>query len=212
MLRIGVLASGSGSNFQALIESVESKYIPDVEIAVLISDKKNSYAIERARKHGIDAIYVDAQSLGRGGTDEKIIKELKSRGVGLVCLAGYMRIITKKLIGEFPNAVMNIHPALLPSFKGLSAQRQAFEYGVKIAGCTVHFVDEEVDNGPIILQAAVPVIVGDTEQALKDRILSMEHRIYPEAVKWFSEGRIKIHGRKVIVEGVSQQALGLREL
>ncbi|MBU0762988.1 MAG: phosphoribosylglycinamide formyltransferase [Candidatus Altiarchaeota archaeon] len=212
MARIGVLASGSGSNFQALIDAVESGYIPDSKIVVLISDKPGVLALERAKKHGIEAVYVDVKCFHtREGIDNKIVSELSKRKVEIVCLAGYMRIVTRVLLKKFPERVLNIHPALLPSFPGLHAQAQAYEYGVKISGCTVHFVDDRVDHGPIIIQAAVPVLENEDNESLRKRILAAEHKIYPHALKWLVEGRLKVVGRRVKVEGVSQAAQVLVE-
>ncbi|MCG6551937.1 MAG: phosphoribosylglycinamide formyltransferase [Candidatus Magnetominusculus sp. LBB02] len=197
MFRIGVLASGRGSNFQSLIDSIDSGAIK-AEVACLITDNPDAYATERAKRHNIPHVYMNPAS--KDMYYNAIADELTRRGVELVALAGFMRVVKKPLIAAFPMRIMNIHPALLPSFKGLHAQRQALDYGVKIAGCTVHFVDEGVDTGPIILQEAVPVLSGDTEETLSARILECEHRIYPRAIKLFIEGKLKITGNKVIVE------------
>ena len=200
MLKIGVLASGRGSNFQAIIDGVKSGYIK-AQIRVLITDKADAYVIERAKENGIEHLYLDPK--GHASKDEyfvKIAKELKKHDVGLVLLAGFMRIVRKPLLDAFPMKVMNIHPALLPSFPGLHGQKQAADYGVRISGCTVHFVDEGMDTGPIIIQAAVPVRPDDTEDSLSERILKYEHKIYPEAVRLFAEGRIDVRGRKVLIK------------
>lgn len=200
-LKIGVLASGRGSNFQAIIDSIETGFI-HAQILVLITDNPQAFSIERAKKHGID--YLITHPGNYSSRDEyfkNISAELKKRGVELVILAGFMRIVGKPLLDVYPNRVMNIHPALLPSFPGLHGQKQANDYGVKISGCTVHFVDEGMDTGPIIIQAAVPVKDDDTEETLSGRILDLEHKIFPEAIKMFSEGRIEIHGRKVRIKG-----------
>jgi len=200
-LRIGVLASGRGSNFQSIIDEIASHRLK-AEIVLLITDNPSAFAIERAQQHGIE--YLVILSKEYRSKDEffvKIAEELKKRGVGLVVLAGFMRIAGKPLIDAFPNRIMNIHPALLPSFPGLHGQRQSLEYGVKISGCTVHFVDEGMDTGPIIIQAAVPVLQNDTEETLSERILRYEHKIYPEAIRLFSEGRIEIEGRTVRIKG-----------
>lgn len=200
-LKIGVLASGRGSNFQAIIDSIETGYIR-ARITVLITDNPKAYSIERATKHGIDSLIMLPKNYG--SRDEyfgDISAELKKRGVELVVLAGFMRIVGKPLLDVYPNRVMNIHPALLPSFPGLHGQKQANDYGVKISGCTVHFVDEGMDTGPIIIQAAVAVRDADTEETVSERILRLEHKIFPEAIKIFSEGRIEIHGRKVRIKG-----------
>jgi len=196
--RIGVLASGRGSNFQAIIDAVESGYVKDAEIVVLISDVRDAFALERARKHGIEPLYISPKDFGkREEYDAKIVAELKKRKVGLVLLAGYMRIVTPVFVKAFKNRMMNIHPALLPSFPGLHAQKQALDYGVKVSGCTVHFVDEEVDHGPILLQKAVDVLDGDTEESLSARILEQEHKVYATAVKLYTEGKMSVSGRKV---------------
>jgi len=197
LLRVGVLASGRGSNFQALVEAAESGRIPAV-VAVLISDRAAAPALDIARARGIEAIFLDPKQYPTREAHEKaIIAALEERRVGLVCHAGYMRILTPTYIEHFRGRAFNIHPSLLPAFPGLHAQRQALEHGVRVAGATVHFVDEGVDTGPIVLQAAVPVLPGDTEDTLSRRILTEEHRIYPEAVSLFAEGRLRIDGRIV---------------
>lgn len=197
ILRLGVLASGRGSNFQSIIDEIESRRL-NAEIAVLVTDNPSAFAIERAKRHGIE--YLVMRPKEYSSKDEyflKIAEELRKRNVELVVLAGFMRIVRKPLIDAFPNRIMNIHPALLPAFPGLHGQRQALEYGAKISGCTVHFVDEGMDTGPIIIQAAVPVFQDDTEETLSERILRFEHKIYPEAIRLFSEGRIEVEGRMV---------------
>ncbi|MEW6586020.1 MAG: phosphoribosylglycinamide formyltransferase [Nitrospirota bacterium] len=200
MLRIGVLASGRGSNFQSLIDAIERGAFR-AEIALLITDNPSAFAIERAGKHGVEyRVMRPEEYASRDEYYRQIADTLKTADVGLVVLAGFMRIVGKPLIEAFPDRVMNIHPALLPSFPGLHGQKQALEYGAKVSGCTVHFVDEGVDTGPIIIQAAVPVLQGDTEDSLSARILEMEHKIYPEAVRLFSEGRIEVRGRQVRVK------------
>ena len=200
MARIVVLASGSGSNFQSLIDNVERGFISKSRIVIAVSDKIDAHALERARKHKIEALYLNPKDYpSREDYDRKIVQEMKARKVDLVLLAGYMRIVTPALLNEFPNAVMNIHPALLPSFPGLHAQKQALDWGVKVSGCTVHYVDSQVDHGPIIIQAAVPVEEGDTEETLAARILKQEHRIYPQAVKWHVEGKLALKDRRVTV-------------
>ena len=201
-LRLGVLASGRGSNFQSIIDAVDNKALK-AEIVLLITDNPAAFAIERAKKHGIEYLVIRPKEFSSG--DEfygKISGELQSRGVDLVILAGFMRIIGKPLIDVFPNRIMNIHPALLPAFPGLHAQKQALEHGVRIAGCTVHFVDEGMDTGPIIIQAAVPVYPDDNEETLSERILKFEHKIYPEAIRLFAEGRIAVDGRTVKIREV----------
>lgn len=200
-LTLGVLASGSGSNFQSIIDNIESGFI-SAAIAVLITDNPQARAIERAKNHNIDALVIrPADFTDKGEYYSHIADEFKKRGVTLVILAGFMRVVDKVLIDRYPNRIMNIHPALLPSFPGLHGQRQAADYGVKIAGCTVHFVDEGVDTGPIIVQAAVPAYHDDTEDTLGARILMQEHRIFPYAIKLYSEGKLCVEGRKVIIKG-----------
>ena len=202
-LNIAVLISGRGSNLQAIIDAVEAGGIKNTVIRVVVSNKKDAYGLERARRHGIPAVFIDDTPFKgrRREYDEEVAKRLEEHGVtredGLVLLAGYMRILSPEFIDRFNGRIMNIHPSLLPAFPGLEAQKQALEYGVKIVGCTVHFVDVKVDAGPIILQASVPVEDGDTVETLSERILREEHRIYPEAVRLFAEGRLRIEGRKV---------------
>lgn len=201
-LKIGVLASGTGSNFQAIIDSIETGYI-SAQINVLITDNPQAFSIERAKKHGIETLIMRPKNYtSRDEYFKDIAAELKKREVELAVLAGFMRIVGKPLLDIYPNRVMNIHPAILPSFPGLHGQKQANDYGVKISGCTVHFVDEGMDTGPIIIQAAVPVKDDDTEETLSGRILKLEHKIYPEAIKLFSEGRIELNGRKVRIKGI----------
>jgi phosphoribosylglycinamide formyltransferase-1 len=200
-IRIGVLVSGRGSNLQALIDSVKAGRL-DAQIAVVLSDVENAFALERARSAGIEARYIDpgpARSRLSDKAEAEIASTLEGAGVDLVALAGFMRILSPDLVRRFKYRMMNIHPSLLPSFPGLHVQRQALDYGVKFSGCTVHFVDEGVDSGPIIIQAAVPVLDADTEEALAERILREEHRIYTEAIRLFAEGRLKIEGRRVTV-------------
>lgn len=202
-LKIAVLASGRGSNFQAIIGSIESGGL-SAEISLLITDNKKAYAVERAKKHGIEHLVVTPkEAASRDEYYRTIASILEKKGVQLIVLAGFMRIIGKPLIDAFPNRIMNIHPALLPSFPGLHGQQQASDYGVKISGCTVHFVDEGMDTGPIIMQAAVPVHDTDTEETLSERILKAEHKIYPAAIKLFAEGRIEVIGRKVHIKNNS---------
>jgi phosphoribosylglycinamide formyltransferase-1 len=199
-LKLGVLASGRGSNFQSIIDAISSSRLK-AEIAILITDNPLAFAVERAKKHGIEYLVIRPKEYS--SKDDffiKIAEELKKRDVGLVVLAGFMRIAGKPLIDAFPNMIMNIHPALLPSFPGLHGQKQAIEYGVKISGCTVHFVDEGIDTGPVIIQAAVPVFQDDTEETLSERILKLEHSIYPEAIRLFSEGRIEIEGKRIRIK------------
>lgn len=200
-LKIGLLASGRGSNFQSIIDSIESGYI-QARINVLITDNPKAFSIERAEKHGIESLVMLSKNYAsRDEYFREITAELKKRDVELVVLAGFMRIVGKPLLDAYPDKVMNIHPALLPSFPGLHGQKQANDYGVKISGCTVHFVDEGMDTGPVIIQAAVPVRDDDTEETLAERILRLEHKIFPEAIKLFAEGRIKMQGRRVVIKG-----------
>ncbi len=196
---IGVLVSGRGSNLQSIIDHVESGYLKNVKLSVVISDVKDAFALERAKMYGINAVFIDPHAYeSKMGFEEKIIATLKDYNVDLVLLAGYMRILGSEVIRAYRDRIMNIHPALLPSFKGLHGPRQALEYGVKVAGCTVHFVDEGVDSGPIILQSCVSVKDNDTESTLASRILEQEHRIFPEAIKLFTEGKLKVDGRIVL--------------
>lgn len=197
-VKIAVLVSGRGSNLQAIMDSIEKGYINNAAINVVISNKADAYALERARNHGINAIFLDPSEYGRDEYDRAILNVLNQYDTDLLLLAGYFRILGNEIIKAYRNRIMNIHPSLLPAFKGLHAQRQAFEYGVKVAGCTVHFVDEGLDSGPIILQNCVPVLPGDTEETLTARILEQEHVIYPEAVRLFTEGKLKIEGRNVV--------------
>ena len=196
--RIGVLLSGRGSNFEALAESVSAGRIPNARIAVVVSNKPDAPGLERAKTRGIPALSIPSKGLAREEYDRKVAAVLQERKVDLICLAGYMRLLSPYFVAAFPQRIINIHPSLLPSFPGLESQKQALEYGVKFAGCTVHFVDENLDAGPIILQAVVPVENSDDEHSLSERILKEEHRIYTEGVKIVLEGNYKIEGRRVI--------------
>jgi phosphoribosylglycinamide formyltransferase-1 len=198
-LRIGVLASGRGSNLQAIIDAIEGGKL-DCRLAVVVSDRADARALERARKHGAEAVFLDPKAHGsREAFDQAVLAVLGEHRVELVCLAGYMRVLSPTFVRALPGQIMNIHPALLPSFPGLHAQRQALRHGVKISGATVHFVDEGVDTGPIICQAAVPVREDDTEETLSARILEQEHQLYPRAIRLFAEGRLSLLGRRVLV-------------
>src|SRR3972149_2332814 len=198
-LKIGVLASGRGSNLQAIIDASEKGEI-EAEVTVVVSDKSDAYALVRAKKHAIPNLHIDPKSFkDKTAYEQAVAEKLRGYHVGLVLLAGYMRLVTKVLIDAFDGNVMNIHPALLPSFRGLHAQRQAIEYGVRFSGCTVHYVTEDVDGGPVITQAVVPVYETDTEETLSERILEKEHRIYPEAIRLFAEGRLRRAGRRVLI-------------
>jgi phosphoribosylglycinamide formyltransferase-1 len=198
-LRLAVLASGRGSNLQAIIEAIEKGRL-DATLAVVISNKAEAPALERARTHGAPAVFLDPKATpDREAYDAVILEHLRTYNVGLVALAGYMKIVTRVLIEAYPDRIMNIHPSLLPSFPGLKAQQQALDWGVKVSGCTVHFVTEGVDAGPIIRQATVPVLEGDTAESLEARILTEEHRIYPEAIQLFAEGRLTVEERHVSI-------------
>ncbi|MHB8101411.1 MAG: phosphoribosylglycinamide formyltransferase [Methanosarcina sp.] len=198
VVKIAVLVSGRGSNLQAIIDSIERGYIKNAEINVVISNKADAYALERARSHGVNAVFLDPSEYDKAKYDREILNVLKRDNTDLLLLAGYFRLLGNEIIEAYRNKILNIHPSLLPAFKGLHAQKQAFEYGVKVAGCTVHFVDEGLDSGPIIIQSCVPVLQGDTEETLTDRILEKEHIIYPEAVRLFVEGKLKIEGTNVV--------------
>jgi phosphoribosylglycinamide formyltransferase-1 len=200
MINVGVLASGRGTNLQAIIEAIEEGKI-EGRISIVISDNQDAFALKRAEQHNIETQYINFRKFkDREDYDKEIIKFLKEKKVELVVLAGYMRILTPYFIKVYKNKIMNIHPALLPSFPGLHAQKQAVEHGVKVSGCTVHFVDEGVDLGPIILQKAVEVKDDDTEESLAERILKEEHQIYPRAIQLFCQGRLVIKGRKVFIK------------
>jgi phosphoribosylglycinamide formyltransferase-1 len=201
--RVAVLVSGRGSNLQSIIDKSKSREI-DAEVAVVLSDDKVAFALERARKAGIEAHYIDPEVTRPvliGNAEDNYINTLKEYKVDLVCLAGFMRIVKEKMIAEFKWKMMNIHPSLLPSFKGLRVQKKALDYGVRFAGATVHFVTGDVDGGPVILQAVVPVYQDDTEESLSSRILKEEHRIYPEAIDLFSKNKLKIKDNRVFIEG-----------
>lgn len=197
MLSLGVLISGRGSNLQAIIDASEGGKIP-AKVVVVISNDPNAGGLEKAKKHNIPAIVIEPKAFKDKNTYElEIVKELKKHNVELVCLAGYMRIVGPVLLEHFPMKVINIHPSLLPSFPGLHAQRQALGHGVTVTGCTVHFVDEGCDTGPIIVQSAVPVKENDTEETLSERILQQEHHIYPLAIEFIAKDKLKTEGRIV---------------
>jgi phosphoribosylglycinamide formyltransferase-1 len=196
--RIGVLLSGRGSNFEALADSIASGRIPNAEIAIVISNREDAPGIDRAKTRGLVNRVIPSKGLERETYDRQVVAALNDHQVDLVCLAGYMRLLSPYFVASFADRILNIHPSLLPSFPGLESQRQALEYGVKFAGCTVHFVDENLDAGPIVLQSAVSVRDEDTEDTLSARILEEEHRIYSEAVRIVLEGRYKIAGRRVL--------------
>jgi phosphoribosylglycinamide formyltransferase-1 len=196
--RIGVLLSGRGSNFEALADSVAAGRIPNAEIALVLSNREGAGGIEKARARGIETCAIPSKGLEREAYDKLAVAALREKNVDLVCLAGYMRLLSPYFVAAFPNRILNIHPSLLPSFPGLESQRQALEHGAKFSGCTVHFVDENLDAGPIVMQAVVPIEDADTPDTLSERILREEHRIYSEAVRIVLEGRYRIEGRRVI--------------
>jgi phosphoribosylglycinamide formyltransferase-1 len=196
--RIGVLLSGRGSNFEALADGISAGRIPNAEIAIVVSNREGAPGIDRARSRGLATRVIPSKGLEREPYDRLVVAALREANVELICLAGYMRLLSPFFVAAFPQRILNIHPSLLPSFPGLESQKQALEYGVKFAGCTVHFVDENLDAGPIVLQAVVPVEDTDTEDSLSARILKEEHRIYCEAVKIVLERKYKIEGRRVI--------------
>lgn len=196
--RIGVLLSGRGSNFEALADSVTSGRIPNAEIALVLSNREAAVGIEKAKSRGLATKIIPSKGLEREAYDRMVVAALNEARVELICLAGYMRLLSPYFVAAFPQKILNIHPSLLPSFPGLEAQKQALDYGVKFAGCTVHFVDENLDAGPIILQSTVPVEDADTEETLSARILREEHKIYSEAVKLILNGKYKIEGRRVV--------------
>lgn len=202
---IGVLISGSGTNLQAIIDAIEENRL-DAAIRVVISNRAEAYGLVRARERGIATEVVDHRQFpSREPFDEAILGLLRERQVELVILAGFMRLLSPVLVRAYPNRIMNIHPALLPAFPGLHVQKRAAEHGVRFSGCTVHFVSEQCDEGPIIIQAVVPVYPDDTEESLSARILKEEHRIYPRAIQLYSEGRLRVEGRRVFVEGLTKE-------
>ena len=211
-LRVAVLASGRGSNLQAIIDAIETGQVR-AQIVVVISNKKDAVALERARKHGLKDLFVDPKPFtgrpdSREAYDRSLLEILQQYEVELVLLAGYMKIVTAVLVNAYANRMMNIHPSLLPSFPGLDVQKKAIDWGCKLAGCTVHFVTEGVDEGPIIIQAAVPILETDTPEILAARILEQEHRIYPRAVQLYAEGRLRVEGRRVVVRESGKPAEG----
>jgi len=196
--RIGILLSGRGSNFEAIADNVAAGRL-GAEIAAVISNRPEARGLGIARERGLPALCVPSKGVAREEYDRSVVGELQNRGVELVCLAGFMRLLSSEFCRAFPMRILNIHPSLLPAFPGLDAQRQALEHGVRITGCTVHFVDEQLDHGPIILQAAVPVLDRDTVESLAARILVEEHRIYSDAIRIVLPGRWRVEGRRVIV-------------
>lgn len=197
--RIGVLLSGRGSNLEALADSMAAGRIPDAEISIVVANRPGAPGIDKARARGIRAQVIPSSGLEREAYDKLAVAALRENRVELVCLAGYMRLLSPYFVASFPNRILNIHPSLLPAFPGLESQRQALEHGVKFTGCTVHFVDENLDAGPIIVQAVVPVNDSDTVETLAERVLREEHRIYAEAVRIVLEGRYRIEGRRVLI-------------
>lgn len=200
MTRIGILISGRGSNMEAIADNIAAGTV-DASIAVVISNRPEAQGLETARLRGLNAVCIPSKGLDREIYDRMLVDELRRHGVELVCLAGFMRLLSAWFIRQFPNRILNIHPSLLPAFPGLDAQRQALEHGVRITGCTVHFVDEELDAGPIVIQAAAPVLDEDTVTTLSARILVEEHRIYSEAIRIAIGGKYRIEGRRVIGTG-----------
>lgn len=197
--RLGILLSGRGSNFEAIARNIREGAL-EAEIAVVISNRESAPGLALARSLGLHAVSLPSKGLEREAYDAQLVEILQRSGADLICLAGYMRLLSPVFIRAFPQRILNIHPSLLPAFSGLDAQHQAFDYGVKVSGCTVHFVDEQLDNGPIIRQAAVPVLAGDTAEALSARILEQEHRVYSEAIRIVLSGRYRIEGRRVVIE------------
>lgn len=209
-ISLAVLISGSGTNLQAIIDAIEARTL-DARIEVVLSNKADALGLERARKYNLATEVFDHRVFAsREAYDQAVVDLLQSRGVELVALAGFMRLLSPVFVKAYSNRIMNIHPALLPAFPGLHVQRKAVEHGVRFSGCTVHFVNEECDEGPIIIQAVVPVFSDDTEESLAARILKAEHRIYPRAIQLYAEGRLRIVGRKVLVdEGAGDDSLVL---
>jgi phosphoribosylglycinamide formyltransferase-1 len=198
MKSLGILLSGRGSNFVAIADSVDAGRIPDARIAVVISNRADAPGIAIARQRGLNALVIPSKGRPREEHDREVVAALKQNGVDLVCLAGYMRLLSPWFVQQFPQRILNIHPALLPAFPGLEAQEQAFAYGVKISGCTVHFVDEELDHGAIIVQKAVPVLDTDDEHTLAARILEQEHVAYTEAIRIVLQGQFEVNGRRLV--------------
>lgn len=198
MHNLGILLSGRGSNFLAIADAIESGKIPDARIAVVISNLAHAPGLAAARARGLTGLAIEAKGRKRAEHDQEIIAALRAHDVGLVCLAGYMRLLSPGFIQAFPGRILNIHPSLLPAFPGLDAQQQAFEYGVQVSGCTVHFVDEQLDHGPIILQRPVPVLPTDDAHSMAERILEQEHLAYPEAIARVLSGKYEIVGRQYL--------------
>ncbi len=200
MLKLGVLVSGRGSNLQAIIDSIE-RGILKAKVELVISDNPEAYALERCKRHNIEHKVLERKSYTtKSAFEEDLVRHLKAKGVELVVLAGFMRILSETFIEPFRNRILNIHPSLIPAFQGLHAQRQAVEFGAMFSGCTVHIVDESVDAGPVVVQAVVPLLQEEDEDSLASRILSFEHKILPQAIQWFAEGRVEIKGRRVLIK------------
>jgi phosphoribosylglycinamide formyltransferase 1 len=198
MKNLGILLSGRGSNFVAIADSIDAGRIPNARIAVVISNRADAPGIETARQRRLHALVIPSKGKDREVHDREVVAALKESRVDLICLAGYMRLLSPSFVQQFPRRILNIHPALLPAFPGLEAQQQAFAYGVKVSGCTVHFVDEELDHGPIIVQKTVPVLDSDDEHSLASRILEQEHIAYSEAIKIVLEGNYEMLGRRLV--------------
>jgi phosphoribosylglycinamide formyltransferase-1 len=196
MHSLGILLSGRGSNFVAIADSIAARRIAEARIGVVISNKEDAPGIATARQRGLNALVIPSKAKPREEHDREVVAALKQHNVDLVCLAGYMRLLSPWFVRQFPLRILNIHPSLLPAFPGLEAQEQAFAYGVKVSGCTVHFVDEELDHGAIIVQKTVPVLDTDDERSLADRILEQEHVAYTEAIRIVMGGRFRVAGRK----------------
>jgi phosphoribosylglycinamide formyltransferase 1 len=207
--RLGILISGRGSNFEAIADSIDRGRIP-AEIAIVISNRADALGVETARRRRLDALVIPSKARVREEHEHEVIAALKQHNVDLVCLAGYMRLLSPVFVRAFPNRILNIHPSLLPAFPGMDAQKQALEYGAQVSGCTVHFVDESLDGGPIIVQRAVPVLAGDDEHTLAARILEQEHIAYTEAINIVLEGNYRVEGRRVIAGGTPASASPVR--
>ena len=201
-MKIGILISGRGSNMTAIVEAVKSGLIPDSRVVVVISDKTSAEGLIKASERGVEAVIINRKGRAREEHDAEIVIELKKRDVELVCLAGYMRLLSKDFVRAFPNRIVNIHPSLLPAFKGLNAQQQAIDYGVKFSGCTVHFVDEDLDHGAIIAQKTVEIADDETAESLSAKILELEHALYIKSLKLIVERKVRIENRKVLIESV----------
>lgn len=207
-LQLGVLASGRGSNLQAILDASAAGSL-SAQVRVVVSDVPDAFALERARRAGVPAVFLDPQGPGgKAGFEERIVETLRRHGAACVALAGYMRVCGATLLAAYPGRIVNIHPSLLPAFPGLHVQRAALEHGARFSGCTVHFVDAGVDTGPIIIQAAVPILDADTEESLAARILRQEHRVYPRALQLLAEGRLRVEGRRVFVDSPQPGADG----